>query len=185
MANPRIKYRVRDYMAIPDGDERRYELIDGELMLAPAPNTAHQLVAGRLYRILSDLAEELSLGTVFIAPYDVVLSESDVLQPDVLLISPEHLGIVGERNVQGAPDLVIEVLSPSTVDRDRMLKASSYLRFGVPEYWIVDPVDRTIEVLRAGQTEFETIRVYTQGTYVESPSIPGLKLDVEGVFTDI
>ena len=185
MANPRIKYRVRDYMAIPEGDERRHELIDGELTLAPAPIPVHQLVVGRLFILLSDFLEDSPIGTLFIAPIDVVLSDYDVLQPDLVFISTPRLGIVGERNVQGPPDLVVEVLSPSTEDRDRILKASRYLRFGVPEYWIVDPVARTVEVLRAGQTEFETQRVYTEGTHVESPTFPDLRLETTRVFADI
>ena len=182
MANPMIKYRVRDYMSIPDGDERRYELIDGELMLAPAPVPTHQMVVLELATILKEFVERHRLGRVFISPIDVVLSEHDVLQPDILFISTERLHIVGERNLQGAPDLVIEVLSPSTTNRDRVLKSSRYLRFGVPEYWIVDPVEWTIEVMRAGQTEFDTLRVYTEGTFAESPTFPGLLIDVSRIF---
>ena len=182
MANPMIKYRVRDYMSIPDGDERRYELIDGELMLAPAPIPTHQMIVLELVYILKEFVERHGLGRVFISPIDVLLSEHDVVQPDILFISAERLHIVGERNIQGAPDLVIEVLSPSTTERDRVLKSSSYLRFGVPEYWIVDPAERTIEVMRAGQTEFDTLRVYTEGTFAESPTFPGLLIDVSSIF---
>jgi Uma2 family endonuclease len=97
MANPMIKYRVRDYMSIPDGDERRYELIDGELMLAPAPVPTHQMVVLELATILKEFVERHRLGRVFISPIDVVLSEHDVLQPDILFISTERLHIVGER----------------------------------------------------------------------------------------
>ena len=182
MINTKIKYTVRDYMSIPDGDERRFELIDGELMLAPAPIPTHQRIVRRLLYILTEFVERNQLGEVFTSPIDVVLSEHQVVQPDILFISTERLHIIGERNVQGAPDLVIEVLSPSTTERDRVLKASSYLRFGVPEYWIVDPSDRTIEVMRAGQTEFDTLRVYTEGTFAESPTFPGLRIDVSRIF---
>ena len=182
MANPMIKYRVRDYMSIPDGDERRYELIDGELMLAPAPIPTHQRVVLALAYILMEFVTANRLGEVFISPIDVVLSEHDVVQPDILFISAERLRIVGERNILGAPNLVIEVLSPSSPDRDRVLKSSRYLRYGVPEYWIVDPAERTIEVMRAGQTDFDTLRVYTEGTFAESPTFPGLLIDVSRVF---
>ena len=182
MVNTKIKYTVRDYMSIPDGDERRFELIDGELMLAPAPVPTHQMIVVELLYILKEFVEGHGLGRVLVAPTDVVLSEHQVVQPDILFISTERLHIIGERNVQGAPDLVIEVLSPSTTSRDRVLKASGYLRFGVPEYWIVDPVERTIEVMRAGQTAFDTLRVYTDGTFAESPTFPGLLTDVSRVF---
>ena len=182
MINTSIKYTVRDYMSIPDGDERRFELIDGELMLAPAPVPTHQRIVLRLLYILIEFVERNQLGEVFTSPIDVVLSEHHVVQPDILFISSERLHIIGDRNVQGAPDLVIEVLSPSTTKRDRVLKSSSYLRFGVPEYWIVDPAERTIEVMRAGQTKFDTLRVYTEGTSAESPTFPGLLIDVSSIF---
>ena len=109
------------------------------------------------------------LGKILIAPLDVVLSDEDVLQPDILFVSRGRLGIITDRNVQGAPDLVVEVLSPGTADRDRTLKRARYLRFGVREYWIVDPQSRTIEVLQAGQTDFETVRVFPQSTVATSP----------------
>lgn len=182
MVNPNIKFTVRDYMNLPESEEKRYELIAGELYMVPSPNPFHQKITGNLFRILSDFVEEHDLGLVFIAPLDVVLSDEDVLQPDVIFISKEREGIIGEQNIQGAPDLVIEVLSPSTAGRDRTIKRARYLRYGVREYWIVDPQTRSIEVMKAGQTEFETQRVYPEGTAATSPLLADLRMDVIRIF---
>ena len=112
---------------------------------------------------------------------DVVLSDVEVLQPDILYVSRDRLSIINERNVQGPPDLVVEVLSPGTAERDRTLKRARYLRFGIREYWLVDLQARTIEVLSAGQSDFETVRVFPQGTTATSPLLEGLQVDVAGI----
>ena len=113
---------------------------------------------------------------------DVVLSEHDVFQPDILFVSRNRLHIIGDRNIQGAPDLVIEILSPSTETRDRGVKLNQYLRYGVREYWIIDPQERTLEVLRAGNTEFETVRVYPEGATATSPVLEGIQVEVDRLF---
>ena len=140
-----IKLTVRDYMSIPEGDDRRFELIDGELILAPSPVPQHQIIAGNLFEILIGFVRAHDLGRVIYSPMDVVLSEHDVFQPDILFVSRNRLHIIGNLNIQGAPDLVIEILSPSTENRDRGVKLNQYLRYGVREYWIIDPENRTCE----------------------------------------
>ena len=183
MVQPKnIKLTVRCYMSIPEGDDKRYELIDGELILAPSPIPQHQIIAGNLFEILIGFVRAQGLGRVIISPMDVVLSDHDVFQPDVLFISRDRLHIVGERNIQGAPDLVIEILSPSTETRDRGIKLTQYLRYGVRECWIVDPQERTLEVLQAGDTDFETVRVYPEGTTATSPILEGIQVEVDRLF---
>ena len=183
MVQPKnIKLTVRDYMSIPDGDDRRFELTDGELILAPSPVPQHQDIVLNLARILADYVGTQALGKVMIAPMDVVLSDYDVFQPDILFISRDRLHIIGERNIQGAPDLVIEILSPSTEGRDRGIKLEQYLRYGVREYWIVDSQDKTLEILRAGNTSFETVRVYSEGTTAASPILDGIQVEVDRLF---
>jgi len=177
-----VKLTVRSYMSIPEGDDKRYELIDGELILAPSPVPQHQIIAGNLFSILDSFVRSQELGRLLYAPMDVVLSEHDVFQPDILFISKNRLRIIGDRNIQGAPDLVVEILSPSTEGRDRGIKLEQYLRYGVREYWIVDPQERTLEVLRAGNTEFETLRVYPEGTTATSPILEGILVEVERLF---
>lgn len=182
MVNRKVKYTYRDYINLPESEERRYELIEGELYMVPSPTPAHQGIVGNLYRILHRFVQDKDLGRVLFSPLDVVLSEEDVLQPDILYVSRDREGIITEQNVRGAPDLVIEVLSPGTADRDRTLKRARYLRYGVREYWIVDPVARSIEVLVAGESDFETVRVHPAGTVATSASLEGLRIDVREVF---
>ncbi len=182
MVERSVKYTVRDYMNLPESEEKRYELIDGELDLVPSPTTQHQDIVGRLFLVLARFVQAGNLGRVFVAPLDVVLSEHDVLQPDLMYVSKERESIVSDPNVKGAPNMVVEVLSPATEDRDRTVKRARYLKYGVVEYWIVDPQSRTIEVLRAEATNFETERIYAPGTTMVSPELPGLEVDVANIF---
>ena len=142
-----------DYARLPD-DGKRYEVIRGELYMSAAPRPLHQRVITRLAFFLEGYLEESNLGTAFAAPIDVLLPEKlgDPVQPDIVVIRRESLPVVGELNIQGAPDLVMEVLSPSNPSHDRSLKHELYAEAGVPEYWIIDPLERTVEihVLRAG-----------------------------------
>lgn len=174
-----IKLTVRGYMGIPEADDKRYELIDGELILAPSPVTQHHRISRNLLRALDEFVEPQSLGELFYAPMDVVLSDHDVFQPDILFISNNRLHIIGDRNIQGAPDLVIEILSPSTETRDRDIKLEQYLRFGVREYWLIDPQER---FSKPGDTEFETVRVYPEGTTATSPTLEGIQVEVDRLF---
>ncbi|MBE3588892.1 MAG: Uma2 family endonuclease [Thermoanaerobacteraceae bacterium] len=133
-----------DYCRLDDG--RRYELIGGELWLVPSPSVYHQRLSIRLSSLLYNHVEENNLGVVLEAPLDVYLTPEDVVQPDIIFVSRERLDIIGEANIQGAPDLVMEILSPSTAVRDRTKKKDLYARHGVKEMWVIHPVAQTIEV---------------------------------------
>ena len=132
----RIKFTYEDYKHTPE--DKRYELLDGELIMVLAPRTAHQRTSRDILIPINTFVAENDLGEVFIAPCDVVLSETDVVQPDLLFVSKERSHIINEDNIRGAPDLVIEILSPSTAQRDRTLKRTLYALHGVPEYWQAD-----------------------------------------------
>lgn len=142
-----------DYALLPD-DGKRYEVIRGELYMSAAPRPLHQRVIFRLSYFLEAFLEEHKVGTAFGAPIDVLLPEKlgDPVQPDILFVRKDRLDIVGETYIEGAPDLAIEVLSPSNPAHDRSLKYELYEEAGVPEYWIIDPHRRTVEihVLRSG-----------------------------------
>src|SRR6266568_23138 len=138
-------WSYQDYLRIPD-DGYRYEVLWGELVMPPSPTTAHQRVIVSLTRILSQHVITHDLGEIFVAPLDVVLSEQNVLQPDILFIAKEHLHIVTEANVSGSPDLVIEVLSPGTAAVDRGRRMDAFAAFGVPHCWLVDPHSRSLEI---------------------------------------
>jgi len=182
VTNPQVRLSVRDYLNIPAEDENRYELIDGELYMAPAPSWEHQRTSGKLYSALDRFVYANGLGEVVMAPLDVYLSDEDVFQPDIVFISNERLDIIRSDGLHGAPDLVIEVLSPGTERRDRTLKSERYAMFGVREYWQADPVDKTIAVLRAQDGVFAQVGVFTEGMSLETGLLPGLQVDVSGVF---
>ncbi|MBI4234037.1 MAG: Uma2 family endonuclease [Chloroflexi bacterium] len=177
---PRIRYTYSDYLLLPE--EKRYELIEGELCMVPSPTTQHQRLVLNLAMILQEFVRRRGLGEVFAAPLDVKLSEEDVVQPEVLFVRAARRRIVKEQYVDGPPDLVVEVLSPSTASRDRELKLKRYANFGVPEYWIVDPEAGSVEVLRLMADGYRQVGVFTQGT-VETPLLPGLKLPVAEVMS--
>jgi Uma2 family endonuclease len=143
----RVVLTYDDYAALPD-DGSRYELYEGELIMMPSPRPRHQVVIGNLYMLMAEHVSGHGLGQVYLSPIDVILSRITVLQPDLVHIERVRLGIVTERAIEGAPTLVVEVLSPSTDARDRGVKQALYARYGVPFYWIVDPEARTVQALR-------------------------------------
>ena len=163
----RIRYTYQDYLAIPEDASRRYEIVDGELFVMPAPRARHQQVIVNLVRILGNLALSPRLGEVFVAPITVHLHDEGVVEPDVIFVSTDRLGIVDpEGAVHGPPDLVVEVLSPSNQGYDRTIKRKQYLENGVAELWILDADERTVEVWRPQAEESRTVRdqlVWTVG----------------------
>jgi Uma2 family endonuclease len=175
-----LRYTYEDYARLPD--DRRYEVIDGELYLTPAPTPYHQIVKGRIERLLQDHVEEAKLGMVLDAPCDVVLSQFDVLQPDIFFISTGRLAVIGEKYISDAPDLVVEVLSPGTRKRDRFIKSKRYARFGVREMWIADPRKRTIEVFVNTDDGFRREALYAGDDVLRSPLLPGLEVPLARVF---
>ena len=178
--NTQARLTYRDYFDLPESDDR-YELIDGELCMTPPPVPEHQGFLGELYVIVRAFVRENKLGRVYFAPIGVVLSEGNVFQPDLILVSNERLDIIG-RNIMGAPDLVVEVLSPSTERFDRTVKREQYARFGVREYWVADIIGRTVEVNVSSGDKFDVVGVYGEGDIFESPLLTGLKVDISGVF---
>ncbi|SHE39104.1 Uma2 family endonuclease [Desulforamulus putei] len=172
-------YTVEDYMKLDDG--QRYELIGGNLIMVPSPSTNHQRITGKIYRLLSDFAEKKQLGEVFDAPMDVVL-DNQVIQPDIFYISKDRSSIIGELNIQGAPDLVVEVLSPSTAAYDRKKKSRLYFKHGVKEYWLVDPDVKFVDVYVAGEKEWLWIGAFDQEDVLTTALLPGLEISLAEVF---
>ena len=168
-----------DYARIP-ADGRRHEIIDGEWYMTPAPNTAHQRVSLRLSVLLHGHVLKHKLGEVFHAPFDVVLSDTDVVQPDVSFVSTGRSPIVTEANARGAPDLVVEILSVSTAAIDRVKKLALYERCGVREYWLVDPASKTVEIHEFASPR--RTRVYDGGQSFDSAILPGLTVRLAELF---
>jgi Uma2 family endonuclease len=147
-----LRLSYEDYCAVPT-DGRRYQLIEGELFVGPAPTSRHQRISRNLEFILHGHVSARGLGEVFDAPIDVILDRETVVQPDLLFVSSARAAIISERGVEAAPDLVVEILSPSTEALDRGPKRQLYARYGVVHYWIVDPEARSLTeyVLQSGQ----------------------------------
>ena len=177
---PKAKLTVADYRDTPEGV--RCQLLDGELILAAAPNNQHQTILLNLAASLRSFIRGNELGKVWIAPFDVVFSDHDVVQPDILYVSRRRTAIITPANIQGAPDLAVEVLSPSTERHDRGYKRELYARHGVREYWLVDPDLETIEVLTPGNGGFIRHALYNRQETLTSPLLPGLAVDLAAIF---
>ena len=178
--NPIVRFTYQDYLNTPE--DKRYELLDGELIVTPAPGELHQSVSAQLGWRLVQFASENNLGRVYHAPFDVVLSDTDVVQPDLLFVSNVRDHIVTPENVQGAPDLVVEILSPSTATRDRTFKRTLYARHGVKEYWMVDTTAKDITVLLLGDQGFEVVDVYGESETLTSPTLRGFGFKLDDIF---
>ena len=175
-----VKFTYEDYKHTPE--DKRYELIDGDLIMVPAPKVTHQRNTKKLVKLLDDFVEEQELGEVFIAPCDVVLSETDVVQPDILFVSKERSYIVTDDNIRGAPDLAVEVLSPSTAQRDRTLKRTLYALNEIPEYWQADTDAKNVTVLTLDNGEYKVAGIYGEGQTLVSPLLPGFTLEINSIF---
>ena len=178
---PRIRFTYEDYKNLPESETKRYELLDGELVMVPAPSVGHQRISRNILVLLWAYLREHPIGEILHAPCDVHMGD-DVVQPDIIYIANEHRDIIKEEEINGAPDMVIEIFSPATVGRDRTYKRTLYARHGVREYWLVDPEERTIEVLGLTEAGFEPLATYSEADTLTSPLLPGLALPIKEVF---
>jgi Uma2 family endonuclease len=178
---PQGSWTYDDYAALPD-DGRHYEIVNGVLVMGPAPSPDHQSIAVRLSHYLFVHAELAGLGRVFAAPIDVELGPKNVFQPDVIVLLNAHLYRVAAKRIIGAPDLVVEVASPSTAAFDRLTKYDVYARAGVIEYWIVKSAQRTVEVLALENGEYRSLGIFNGQATLPSRVIPGLPVRVEQFF---
>ncbi|MFB3920508.1 MAG: Uma2 family endonuclease [Terriglobia bacterium] len=166
-----------DYCLLPS-DGKRYEIIDGELFVTPSPRRPHQKVVSNLVYYLNEFVKKQGSGEVYPAPFDVVFSRFDVVEPDILYVSRDRSNVLTEKNVQGAPDLVVEVLSESTAEIDRTTKLKLYARYGVLEYWIVDPEACTAEIYRRSGGGFDLVEKLQPSDALTSPLLPGFGLEL-------
>ncbi|MHB8511691.1 MAG: Uma2 family endonuclease [Actinomycetota bacterium] len=172
-------YTYADLATFPDDGLRR-ELLDGELLVSPSPRPRHQDVLLQLALVIGNHLATHGGGRLYIAPLDVVLSDRTVLEPDLMIIANAQMEIVTEANVQGPPALVIEIVSNSRIDRVR--KRDLYERYGVAEYWIVDPDADRIEVLKRDGDRFAKPIIVETGESLATPLVPGLSIDVSAIF---
>ena len=176
--HPSTRFSYADIELLPD-DGLRHEIIDGEHFVSASPATRHQRIVGRLFAAFHTFLEEQPLGEAFIAPFDAVMSFHDVVVPDLIFLSESRAHLLTAKNLQGAPDLVIEVLSPSTRRLDERLKRDLYERAGVEEYWLVDPDRNTFTIYRREGSRFLPPETFDSSAVVTTTLLPGLELSLE------
>ncbi|MBI5193298.1 MAG: Uma2 family endonuclease [Nitrospirae bacterium] len=174
------KYTYEDYLKTPD--DVRYELIEGELLMTPAPVPRHQRISINIAFNLEGFVTDNDLGEVYCAPCDVYFDDENVVQPDILFIAKDRLNIIGEKNIQEAPDLVIEILSESTASRDLIQKKMLYAKFGVKEFWIVSPGEKTIDIHILKDKNYELYKTYGEADTLESQVLKGFTMELKGIF---
>jgi Uma2 family endonuclease len=170
-----------DYQEMPLGPPY-YQVIEGDLVMSPSPNTFHQYIAGNIHRLLGNFLDKHPLGEVFVAPLDVYLTDTNVFQPDVVYISQARRSLITEQGIEGAPDLVVEVLSPGTARYDQGSKRKAYARNGVRELWIVHPQTKLLQVYHLEKDADAPLATYGEKAQVTSPLLPGLKIKTAAVF---
>jgi len=173
-----IRLTYEDFCRLPN-DGKRYEIIEGELFVTPSPRSLHQIVISNLHLELGRFVKDREMGRVLVAPLDVVLSRFDVVEPDLLFVSKSRSSTVTETNVQGAPDLVVEVLSGTSAEIDRTTKLKLYARSGVKEYWIIDPDAPSAEIYRRQEKGFERVKTLGATDSLTSPLFPGFSLPLD------
>ncbi len=182
--NRRLTYD--DFRLFPEGDGLRHEIIDGDHYVTAAPNLRHQELVGRLHLTIGVFVEDRpERGRVFLSPFDVVFSFHDIVEPDLVFVAPDQFDILTDKNIQGTPALVAEILSPSTRQRDREIKRRLYDRSGVREYWLVDPEQDTVTIhRRATDGSFpQSARLAAkQLDTLETPLLPGWSLGLARLF---
>jgi Uma2 family endonuclease len=170
-----------DYRELPN-DRNRYEILDGELSVTPAPATKHQIALGNLHRILSTHVFANHIGRLLLAPTDVILAVTTVLQPDLVFVGNDQSQVVTTRGVEGAPTLVVEILSPTTYRTDRVTKAQLYAKYNVPNYWLIDPDQRTLEAYELIIDHYD-LTASARDAEVFAPSLfPGLSIQVSDLW---
>ncbi len=172
-----------EYAKLP-GEGRLYQIVEGVLYMAPAPYLDHQSICGKIYRYLDEHVESGGLGRVFPAPTDVELAPDTVVQPDVVVVLKANAEVLHPSRIIGAPDIVVEVASPSTATHDRHTKFQAYARAGVREYWIAEPDAKTVELLELDEKResYNTKGVYRGGASLPSTVLPDFATPVDNFF---
>lgn len=175
----RKRWTYEDYYGLDD--TQRYEVIGGNLLMAPAPDTWHQEWSRELFHIIDRHVRNRKAGKVFYAPLDVVLDETNTVQPDIVFVASANVEIIQRRAIFGSPDLLVELISPSSVQRDRYVKRQLYARFGVKEYWIGDPANKALEILTLKKGHYELRCCAEEKGLLTSQVLAGLKFDLSDI----
>jgi Uma2 family endonuclease len=171
-----------DYDGMPEGPPY-FQVIEGELVMSPSPKTFHQSITGNILYLLDQFLAKHLLGEVFVGPLDVFLSDVNIYQPDIIFISNGRKSIVSDQGIEGAPDLVVEILSPSTARYDKGPKRKVYARTGVKELWLIDPEIKTIQVYFLERDSENPSATHGDNAVFTSPQLPGLRINTALIFT--
>lgn len=184
VAIPATKLTHADYLLFPDDGKRR-ELIDGEVFVMPSASLRHQTISRNIFRHLDTFLRERGLGEVFFAPLDVIFTQHDVVEPDLIVVRREHNDILQDW-VRGVPDLLVEIVSPSDRRHDEVRKRDLYERVGVQEYWIVDPEVESVKVYRREGSGYGRPLLLSPhgGDLLTSPLLPGFEMPLAAVFSE-
>ena len=178
-ARPERLLTYEDFLTLPDDGVRR-EIVEGEVLVTPSPNVRHQTLVLRLAYALENHLREHGGGRGFVSPLDVRLSEHDIVEPDVILVADDRVGIIKDKYLLGSPSLLIEVVSDPRTDRVR--KRDLYARAAVPEYWIVDPDADRVEVYRLEGSAYPKPTILEPGETLTTEMLPGLRIDLAELF---
>jgi len=185
MATPTVRrpppFTYEDYCRIPE-DGKCHELIEGEFFVSPAPFIQHQSVSANLLRALLQAIHKPGLARVFHPPTDLILARTTVVQPDLIVVGQARESFITKRAVEGPPDVVVEILSPSSLDRDQYIKRKLYEKFQILEYWVVDPEQESITVYRLDEGTYGIRANYDRTSTLESPEFPTLQVPLADVF---
>jgi Uma2 family endonuclease len=176
LENPGKVWTYEDYLTLEEGEY--FEFINGKAFISPAPELFHQRWARNIFLAIEHHVQARKMGEVFFAPVDVVLDEKNVVQPDLVFVSNANSGLLERRGIMGAPDLVVEIISPSSLRHDRYDKRELYARFGVKEFWLADVANRSIEVLVLRSDSYTLHSCATGEGKVGSEVLAGLELDL-------
>jgi len=182
MAKAALTYA--DYAALPN-DGNRYEILDGELFVTPSPASRHQIVLANLVSVLSPYVRQRGTGMVLFAPLDVIFADTSIAVPDLIYLDNERRSLLSNRGMEGPPTLVVEILSPSTARTDRRRKFALYARFGVDFYWIIDPIERTLEAFRREATGYVLTRRAISGEACRLSPFDDLDLAIDDLWRDL
>jgi Uma2 family endonuclease len=183
---PGLKLTYEDFVLFPD-DGRRHEIIDGEHFVTPSPNTKHQRALGYVYLLIASWLETQPIGQVFLAPFDVIFSNFDIVEPDLLYFSNERgAQILTPQHVRGAPELVVEIASPGTRARDETIKRRLYERSGVSEYWILDPDVEVVRIYGREEQRFGRVAELSRERkdVLTTPLLPDLEMPLARIFRE-
>lgn len=171
-----------DYAAIDDG--QRYELANGQLeLMSPAPSVVHQVISLELLKKMVDTCNDEFL--ILYSPIDLILSPTEVRQPDLVVINRSRLHILTKRGIEGVPDLVVEIMSPSTIRRDKIDKLNVYARSGIPEYWIIEPAARTLEQHILDDNRYQLDEIYQGTEKVHSSTVSCVSFTMEEIMKSV